>query len=130
LFAVIALVADDFFEPVGVGHDHLRVLGGSNQRFAARCGVALVGILHRDCHDGAALQFNGVLGLRERKLSSWQRLQQRTLSTPNAQPQLTPFFRSVRLELEVASYQPNEGVVGPRRSAARQWPAGSIRSTL
>lgn len=60
---MIPLVADDFFEPVAIGHHGLHVLGGSNQRLAARRGIAFVGILYRDRHDRARLEIDGMLGL-------------------------------------------------------------------
>jgi hypothetical protein len=63
LVAVIALVADDFFDALALGHDGLHLFGGLDQRFDARRGVALIRSLHRDAYHGTGLQIDGVLGL-------------------------------------------------------------------
>ena len=63
LIAVIALVPDDLFETIAIGHDHLNLLGRIDQGLSARGRVALIRVLHRDRHNRAGLQVDRVLGL-------------------------------------------------------------------
>src|SRR5258708_36612387 len=63
LVAVIALVADDFFDALALGHDGLHLFGGLDQRLDARRGVALIRALYGDGDHGAGLQADRVLGL-------------------------------------------------------------------
>src|SRR6516164_4555935 len=62
LIAVIALVADDFFDTVSVGLYRLDLLGRFNQCLAARRRVSLIGILHGDADDRARLEIDRMLG--------------------------------------------------------------------
>ena len=63
LLAVIALVPDDLFETIAIGHDQLNLLGRIDQGLAARGRVARIRVLHRDRHNRAGLQVDRVLGL-------------------------------------------------------------------
>jgi hypothetical protein len=63
LIAVIALVADDFFDALAVGPHGLDLLGGFNQRFATGRRIAVVGVLHGQADDRSGLEIDRMLGL-------------------------------------------------------------------
>jgi len=59
---VVALVGNDLFDALAIGHHGLDLFGGLNQRLDACGGISLIRPLHGHRHDRASVQVDGMLG--------------------------------------------------------------------
>jgi hypothetical protein len=59
---VEALIGNDLFDALAIGHHGLDLFGGLNQRLDACGGIALIRPLHCHRYNRASVQVDGVLG--------------------------------------------------------------------